>query len=126
ALVASLSDEHRRALHQRVAEVLDAEGADQPDILFAIAHHFARGEPRRNPERVYTVARAAGEKAAASLDHETGLEFFDLARSAARNASLQLDTKFHREAAECRIRAGALDDALEDLQCALERAESTE
>jgi eukaryotic-like serine/threonine-protein kinase len=126
ALLAALEASERRSLHQRVANVLDAEGGSDPTVLFATASHYARGEPERDPSRVYLVARAAAEQASASLDHESALPLFELARRASSNADIALDAGFHREVAECQIRGGMLDEALACLGEALTLVDTKE
>ena len=118
-LIATSAPDELRTVHHRVARTLEAEGSADPAVLFAAARHYASGEPERDPERVFAVARAAAEQASASLDHETALPLFELARVGASHAGIELDVAFHREVAECRIRAAMLDEALSALDEAL-------
>ncbi|MBI3926417.1 MAG: diguanylate cyclase [Armatimonadetes bacterium] len=71
ALLSTASEERQRALHARLAEVLEEEDSSEPEAIFALARHYNHGPPEIDPERVYRAnLRAAGEAAAGFADEE--------------------------------------------------------
>jgi signal transduction histidine kinase/CheY-like chemotaxis protein len=120
-LIESLADDERRRLHQRAAEVLDAQQEPSFEELCAAALHFAAGHPDKDPARVYRVARAAAEAALARFDNETALRFHAQARRAAEVGRIELDPSFFRIAGEAYLRLGSLDESLAAFEAALER-----
>jgi signal transduction histidine kinase/predicted Ser/Thr protein kinase len=123
ALLRRLTVQERSALHQRIALVLDAEQATDPETVFATADHFALGEPTQSPERAYRAALLAARQAAHSLDGEVAMRFFEVAERCATAAGLPVDGELLRGLAESRIRVGALEESLPVLTRALALAQ---
>ena len=83
ALLANRSEEQVLAVHQRIAEVLDArlQGQGDPEsaLVYAVAHHYAKGNVEKNPRRVYETNKAAGERALAETGSSEALGFLNTA-----------------------------------------------
>ncbi|MGC9665842.1 diguanylate cyclase [Planosporangium sp. 12N6] len=119
ALLADLSAAERRGLHQRIAEALDAEGSDDPERVYAMARHYARGEPDRAPERVFRASVAAGHLALADHAPAEALDFLDVAAVVAAGAGIATDSAFHRALGVGCARTGRFVEALVHLERAL-------
>ena len=119
AVLSGLSANARRALHQRAAEVLGSEDAGDRETLFELAGHLRRGEPERDPRRLYEVARAAAAQAAASLDFETALDLYEVVAVTAPAAGLELQSDHHVAVGEAALRVGALDASLRAFEAAV-------
>ena len=71
---------HRARLHRRVAEVLEALYAGNPDPHLAeLAHHFALAVPAAPPDKAIEYARRAGDRALAQLAYEEAARLYQLA-----------------------------------------------
>ena len=125
-LVGELDAAARRALHQQVAETLDAEGNTTVEALCACALHFAAGEWTKAPAKALRVSRAAAEAALERFDNAMAIRFFALAASAAEQSDIKLDASFYRNLGEAQLRVGALDESLQSLERALERSGQSE
>lgn len=77
ALLAGLDDDHRRGLHQSIAEALELEPSDDPEHVHALARHYLLGEGERSPERVAVACLAAGRLALASRASAEAVECFE-------------------------------------------------
>jgi diguanylate cyclase (GGDEF)-like protein len=119
AMLAEVDAEDRRRLHQRIAEVLDAEGVDDPEHVYAMARHYARGECDRTPERVYATGVAAGRLALADHAPAEAVDFLESAASVAAAAGITPDAGFHRSLGVACSRTGRFDEALSHLDQAL-------
>ncbi|MGE5273181.1 MAG: BTAD domain-containing putative transcriptional regulator [Verrucomicrobiota bacterium] len=71
---------HRTRLHRRVAEVLEALYAGNPDPHLAeLAHHFSLAVPAAPPEKAVEYATRAAGLAAQLLAYEEAVRFYELA-----------------------------------------------
>jgi tetratricopeptide (TPR) repeat protein len=75
-LLANLSDGDRRALHRRVAEVIEAVYPDANEWVAALAHHWAAAGDRSKEAR---YAARAGELALQSSAYREAVAFFERA-----------------------------------------------
>ncbi len=69
-LYESISNARRRRMHRRVGEALEAIPTDSATNVDALAFHWAIGADRADSAKAVGYARAAGDKAAASLAYE--------------------------------------------------------
>lgn len=118
ALLAGIEPDERRLLHRRVAEAMDAQGAGD---TYALATHYASGEPERNIARVLEVCHSAAHEALEAFDHEAALRLFEMARAAAARAGVEVTRELLVDAAEARLRLGDHEEALQLFAAALER-----
>ncbi|GII23096.1 diguanylate cyclase [Planosporangium mesophilum] len=134
ALLARLDPAELRRLHQRIAEALDAEaldaeaadaearesaGSNNPERVYAMARHYARGESDRTPEKVFATGAAAGRLALAAHAPAEALDFLEAAAAAAAVGGFAPGTDFHRALGVACTRAGRFVEALEHLERAL-------
>jgi predicted ATPase len=73
-LLARLTQAHRRRVHARVAEALEADRGD--DALLEIAHHLCEALPVADRERALDYAIRAAERAIASLAYAEAVDLF--------------------------------------------------
>ena len=123
ALLDPLNPEALKALHQRIAETLEARGADGPDDVFAIARHYALGQREKAPERLYAWSVRAGEAALAGFASNEGAEFFALADEVARGTGISPDAGFYETWGALHMGCGDLSAARAKLALALERSD---
>ena len=97
ALLNPLVAADRRRLHQRIAEILDAQHRTDPAGVYATAHHYAHGDVDENAERVYATGWSAGQLALTENALDAAIAFFAAAESAARTAGITPDSRY-REA----------------------------
>nr|MBA3531805.1 protein kinase [Ardenticatenales bacterium] len=83
ALLALIEPGEARALHQRISEVLDEQGAQGDEAIYALAQHYALGVVNRNPKRVFQTNLAAGIQA---LQHYADEEAYTFLEQAYRSA----------------------------------------
>jgi tetratricopeptide (TPR) repeat protein len=128
ALLADLDLADLRRLHQRLAEALDAEARQarereagavaDPEHVYAMARHYARGESDRTPDRVFTTGLAAGRLALADHAPAEAVDFLEVAVAVARAAGITPDAEFHRTLGVGCTRTGRFVEALEHLEWA--------
>jgi DNA-binding SARP family transcriptional activator/tetratricopeptide (TPR) repeat protein len=71
---------HRARLHRRVAEVLEALYAGDPEPHLAeLAHHFSLAVPAAEPTKAIDYARRAGDRALESLAYEEATRLYSRA-----------------------------------------------
>lgn len=75
AFLSSLEPARRRSLHQSIAEALERQGSERPEQLYALAHHYAAGEPERNPEPAARANRRAGLTALSQFAAQEARQF---------------------------------------------------
>ncbi len=75
AFLSSLSAEERRRLHQRIADSLSARSQDTPEAQYALAQHYAAGEPREHRSEAARANRRAGLTALAQFASEEARQF---------------------------------------------------
>jgi DNA-binding SARP family transcriptional activator/tetratricopeptide (TPR) repeat protein len=79
---------HRARLHRRVAEVLEALYAADPEPHLAeLAHHFSLAVPAAPPDKAVEYGRRAGDRALARLAFEEAARLYELALAVADGAS---------------------------------------
>jgi len=114
---------HLRAVHQRVAEVLDARPREGDSYIYALAHHYALGEVDRDPRRVFETSAAAGSTAVANNAPEEACRFFDRAWEFAKTAEIEPGEGFHADRGEACAQLHRVVEAAEHLERALESTE---
>jgi eukaryotic-like serine/threonine-protein kinase len=128
ALVEEVDPGTRRALHQRVAELLDGDDPDEATV-FALARHYALGTGA-DPAGTARANERAGRTAFASKSLVEARAFFDAAAAAAAAAGSAPDVDLLRTRAQVSFEAGQLQharallgDAIELATDSVERAE---
>ncbi len=82
-LYGELSTPRRVLLHRQIGEALEKLYANNPEPHLAeLAHHFYQAAPGGDVDRAIDYARRAGERAAAVLAHEDGVQQYALALQA--------------------------------------------
>jgi eukaryotic-like serine/threonine-protein kinase len=112
-------EDARRALHQRVAEILDDRPVEDAAYTFALAHHFARGEVERNPARVFETSAAAGARAVADNAPAAACGFFEQAARVADSAGLVGGAELEADWGEACAQLHRVSEAVEHLERAL-------
>jgi type II secretory pathway predicted ATPase ExeA/predicted Ser/Thr protein kinase len=121
ALLAGLAPTAQQWLHQRIAELLEAEANDaDPRSVYIIARHYALGETRRTPRKVYDTNLAAGQLALADHAPAEAREFLLVAAGAAELAGLRPSPDFHAALGVSCARTGRFGEALTHLGEALQ------
>ena len=118
-LLSVLPEPARRELHQRIAVVLDGYGSTDPATVYAVARHYAQGESRRTPERVFTTSAAAGFLALDEHAPTTAVEFLEPAVAAALAAGIVPDGRFQEALGRAYLACGRADDAVPVLEAGL-------
>jgi diguanylate cyclase (GGDEF)-like protein len=118
ALLSAVAPEAKRALHQRIATVLDRRGAGDAD-LYATARHYALGESDRTPERVFATGWAAGRLALGENAPDAALSFLEAADAAAKRAGITPDSRFREAIGAAYWSTGRIGPALEQLEVGL-------
>ena len=77
-LLANLSRAHRRRIHARIAEALEAARGDA--ALLEIAHHLCEARPVSDRETALDYATRAAEQATAGLAYAEAVDLFTRAR----------------------------------------------
>jgi diguanylate cyclase (GGDEF)-like protein len=119
ALLVGLDAAELRALHQRIAEVLDAAVPDDPRFVYATARHYALGETARAPQRVYSSGFAAGRLALAEHAPAEAHDFLEIAARAAEGARVRPQPAFFVALGASSARTGRFAEALHHLDQAL-------
>jgi eukaryotic-like serine/threonine-protein kinase len=122
ALLAALSTEQVRALHQRIATVLAGRstvGDGDAATVYAVARHYAMGEIDQTPELVYATGRTAGRLALDENTPEAAVSFLEPAEAAARAAGIEPDSHFREALAVAYLSTGRPEQAREQLDSAL-------
>ncbi|HET9516165.1 MAG TPA: GAF domain-containing protein, partial [Actinoplanes sp.] len=119
ALLSVLEPVERRRLHQRIAEVLDARGGDQPAQVYALARHYAAGEVDRTPDRVLGTGWAAGQLALQENAPTAAVTLLQPAVTAAVAAGLAVDSRVRETLAKALLATGHADSARDQLEPAL-------
>jgi diguanylate cyclase (GGDEF)-like protein len=102
ALLSTMDATELGELHQRIAEVLDrgaGHGGDradraEPARVYAVASHFAAGNPTKAPGRVFSTCWAAGQLALDEAAPGAALSFLETAEAARELAGLMPDSRF--------------------------------
>jgi diguanylate cyclase (GGDEF)-like protein len=116
AVLDGLPEDEVRALHQRIADVLDREeGAD----VYALARHCALGDPSHNPARMLRAGQAAGARALAEHAPDTALTFLEYAAEAAATGELTVGSEFYQLLGIAYHQNGRFGDAIAALTTAL-------
>jgi diguanylate cyclase (GGDEF)-like protein len=121
ALLDELDEPERRAIHQRIAEVLDDPQADGDAHLFSVAHHYALGEVDVHGERVYQTNLQAGLLALRNNASEDAYAFLTTAQ---RHALDVVDATLVLALGEACAATGRVDEANEHFQDAVELSET--
>jgi diguanylate cyclase (GGDEF)-like protein len=82
ALHDQFDDVARSGVHQRIADVLDADPDPAPEVVFALARHCLAGDPEGHPDRVFRTCQAAGRLALADHAPAEALRYLDRAAEA--------------------------------------------
>ena len=119
ALLADLSEDTRRGLHQRVAEALSALGGQGADYEYDLARHHASGVIERDPLRVFETNRRAARRALEACDDALALSFLKPAERAARLAGIDPGRQLYVQLAETHLRTGDMQQSLAYFERAL-------
>jgi signal transduction histidine kinase len=122
ALLGQIDAHEGRAIHQRIAEKLDAEGASDTDSVCRRASAYAAGTWERAPGRVFATNYEAGLRTFASYDNDGALSFLTVAERAAVEAKIDPDAEFYQTLGEVYLRRGALSKSRGYFELALARA----
>jgi diguanylate cyclase (GGDEF)-like protein len=123
-LLAQFDEAALRQLHDRIAEAIDQRHDDDPQTVYALAHHCVRGEVNRDPARVFRICEAAGRRALADHAPAQAQFFLERAASMAKVAGIEPDVRFLKVLGVAYHRAGRFDDAVDTLRRALAAAAS--
>ncbi len=124
ALLAGLPPGASQWLHQRIAEQLETETGDQRSV-YLVARHYALGDARRTPRKVYDTNLAAGQLALADHAPAEARDFLLVAARAAGLsgqaglAGLRPSPDFHTALGVSCARTGRFGEALTHLGAAL-------
>ncbi|MBG0823100.1 diguanylate cyclase [Planomonospora sp. ID91781] len=121
ALLAAVDADRLRALHQRIATVLDSAEHTGPAAVYATARHYGAGETDRNPERVFATGWAAGRLALAENAPDTALAFLETAQDAAERAGIEPDSRFRETFGVAYWSTGRIEPARRQLEAGLDR-----
>lgn len=119
-VLGSLSAKRLQSLHQCIAESLDYAGPEDVASWYALARHYAHGDWRQTPERVYETNLRAGEMAFASFDNANAHVFLETTEACARRMGLSLSSAFRKMLGETHLRRGALEESLSQFELSLE------
>ncbi|WP_449066299.1 diguanylate cyclase [Planomonospora algeriensis] len=119
AMLAAVDADRLRALHQRIAVVLDSAGLPGPAAVYAAARHYGAGETGRSPERVFATGWAAGRLALADNAPDTALTFLETAQEAAERAGIEPDSRFRETLGVAYWSTGRIDPARRQLEAGL-------
>jgi diguanylate cyclase (GGDEF)-like protein len=122
-LLDALDPAARKALHQRIAGILDAANAaaasTDPDDIYAVAGQYLLGETDRDPRAVLRACHAAGTLALSQHAAQQAVEFLEAAAKVAEVAGLTLDPEFLRTLGVAYLEVGWLDAARSRLAAAI-------
>jgi signal transduction histidine kinase/serine/threonine protein kinase/ActR/RegA family two-component response regulator len=121
ALIGRLDAAELRAIHQRIAERLDAEGGGDLGAVCRLAAAYAAGDWERAPERVFATNYEAGRRTFSSFDNDRALSFLAVAERAAAAAGIDPDAEFYQTLGEVFVRRGTLAKARDHFDAALAR-----
>ncbi len=84
ALIQTLTPEHTKAIHQKIAESMDLKPLSSPQFIYALARHYYLGFREQNVKKVYLTNLAAGIHALENFSNEEALELLGRALSIAK------------------------------------------
>ena len=119
-LLGRLTAERQRALHQRIALVLDGGETADHRKRYEIARHYAAGNLGEAPRRAFAAGWQAARAALADHAVADAVGFLELAEQAAATGGFVPDARFDATAGAVRLAAGELDQAAGRLRRALE------
>jgi diguanylate cyclase (GGDEF)-like protein len=119
ALLSAVSSADLRALHQRVATLLDRRQRAGHVDIYAVARHYAHGESDRTPERVFTTGWQAGQLALTENAPDAAVAFLEPAESAAKRAGITPDSRFREAIGIAYWSTGRIGPASEHLEAGL-------
>jgi serine phosphatase RsbU (regulator of sigma subunit) len=123
AVLGQLAPERRRDAHQAIADVLARLPADNEEVVFARARHFAAGHADEHPQAVFDACREAGELALRNYSNAEAVQFLDHALSASKTVALDPEqlNALDRLLGTAYARAGDAKRAREHYEAALPR-----
>ncbi len=126
AFLAELTKDALRGLNQRIAESLDATAdPSDPEVVYALARHYAAGDRGSNPRRVYETNLAAGLRALADFANEEAYLFLQNAKDALALTDLDSsEANLEGVLGEACARTGRVEAAHAHLNKAIELAQS--
>ncbi|MBT8226713.1 MAG: hypothetical protein KJO75_14640, partial [Dactylosporangium sp.] len=119
ALLDAVNARTRRRMHHRIAQRLEHADADDPDSVYARAHHYLLGETSRQPQPVYRAVLAAGFRALAEHAAADASGYFREAERLAPEAGVVPDSEFHLGAGTAALRIGQFVDGCHHFEQAL-------
>ncbi|QDG49632.1 diguanylate cyclase [Persicimonas caeni] len=121
ALADELDESSRRAVHQRIAEVLDDSQANGDAHLFSLARHYANGQVDSNRQRVYETNLHAGLLALRKHAFEEAYNFLLTARL---HSPGEVDAQLLRALGEACAATGRVSEAIRLFENAVALASS--
>jgi len=119
ALLSRLGPEATAELHRRAAVTWEDANDSDIEVLYAIAEHYEQGGLAHDPSAAFRAAQRAAFRAAAQLDHEGAIRFFEIGLQCIEHLDGPLSPAFFRAMAESQISIGDYDGSLENLGRAL-------
>lgn len=89
ALLATISAEDLKQIHQVLAEALEADKNDYPQKIYAIARHYFCGFAERNLEKIYKTSLAAGVQALDLFSNDEAIELLERALKSANSLGIK-------------------------------------
>jgi class 3 adenylate cyclase/tRNA A-37 threonylcarbamoyl transferase component Bud32/tetratricopeptide (TPR) repeat protein len=120
SLLAGLSAEALRTIHQQTAESMEGEREDSPEYVYALAQHYIRGHVEQHRARLFEATTAAGQ--CALKDHAPGeaIVYFKHALEAAAAINIVVSADAREDIAEAFFRAGNIAEAIVHLRTAID------
>src|SRR5262249_17403001 len=115
ALLARISDQEKRSLHQRIAEELDKAKEKTTEVLVSIASHYSAGEIQKDPYRVYEANFAAARAVKEEYADEEAYKLLTQAASAAAKSGQSPPIEFHEVMGEICARTSRNDEGVKNL-----------
>ncbi|MCA2216952.1 diguanylate cyclase [Jidongwangia harbinensis] len=119
ALLSGVSPAQLRALHQRIATVLDRRAPTAPADVYAIARHYADGGSDETADRLFATGLAAGQLALDENAPDAALAFLESAAEAAPRAGIEPDSRFREALGVAYWSTGRVDAAVHQLEAGL-------
>ncbi len=113
ALAGQFTADERRALHDRIADVVAVAA---PDAVYDLARHCAAGTPGRDPQRTFRAGYEAGRRALAEHDPQAAVGYLEQAAA----TGIAGDSAFGYALGAAYLAAARFADARAALQAALD------
>lgn len=128
ALLAEVSAALLQELHQKMAEAIDRGigkrdlREQDPDLLYALANFYGRGDIAKTARRAFDVNHAAGAVASRNHANEVAFGFLDRALKIAEEHGFPIDSEFDQAIGEVCTFTLRLNDAIAFLESAVSKS----